>query len=117
MKIDSRSTDEAILAEFGNRLATLRLEQNLTQSQLAREAGVSKPTLQRMESGAVATQLSSFLRVCRALGLLEHFESLIPEATTSPMAQLKQQGRKRQRASGAKAVPRTPKKWTWGDEA
>ena len=79
MKIDSRSTDEAVLAEFGNRLATLRLERNLTQSQLAREAGVSKPTLQRMESGAVATQLSSFLRVCRALGLLERFEKKVGE--------------------------------------
>jgi hypothetical protein len=38
------------------------------------------------------------------LGLLERFEMLIPEEVASPMAQLKQQGRKRQRATGEKAV-------------
>ena len=116
MRIYSNFTDEAIFAEFGSRLANLRLERNLTQSQLAREAGISKPTLQRMESGAVATQLSSFLRVCRVLGLLERFETLIPTATTSPMEQLKHQGRKRQRASGITAPTGKPGKWTWGDE-
>ncbi len=117
MKIDLNTTDDAVLAEFGKRLARLRLERNLTQSQLAREAGISKPTLQRLESGAVATQLSGFLRVCRTLGLLERFEALIPEAMSSPMEQLKRQSRKRQRASGKKAAPAKTKKWTWGDES
>lgn len=115
MKIDSNATDDAVLVELGKRLASLRLERNLTQLQLAREAGISKPTLQRLESGAVATQLSGFLRVCRVLGLVEHFESLIPEAVASPMEQLKRQGAKRRRASGKKAAAAAPKTWTWGE--
>ena len=53
----------------------------------------------------MAVQLSGLLRVCRALGLLERFETLIPQAVASPMAQLKLQGRKRQRAAGKKATP------------
>lgn len=57
-----------------------------------------------MESGQVGTQLSGFLRVCRALGLVERFETLMPEPAASPIARLKLQGRKRQRASGRKAT-------------
>ena len=71
--------------------------------------------MERLESGEVATQLSVVLRVCRTLGLLERFERLIPEATVSPMAQLKQRGRKRQRATGKKVAESKPTKWTWGE--
>ena len=87
------------------------------QAALADQAGVSKRTVERLESGAVATQLSGFLRVCRVLGLVEHFESLIPEVVASPMEQLKRQGVKRRRASVKKAVSAKPEKWTWGDES
>ena len=82
---------------------------------LAERAGVAKRTVERLESGAVATQLSGFLRVCRALGLLEGLETLVPEPAASPIAQLKLQGRQRKRASKAKAVKARKTKWTWGD--
>ena len=118
MKITARLTDDAALRELGSRLASARLERNLTQAALAEQAGVAKRTVERLESGAVATQLSGFLRVCRVLGVLERFDALIPEPTLSPMAQLKLQGRKRQRAARTKvAVPMMvsePKPWTWG---
>lgn len=109
-------TDERILEELGTRVASARLGRNLTQAALADQAGVSKRTVERLEAGAVATQLSGFLRVCRVLGLVEHFESLIPEMVASPIEQLKRQGLRRQRASGKKAAPFKPGKWTWGDE-
>lgn len=117
MKITTQLTDETILVELGRRLASARLARNLTQAALAEEAGVSKRTVERLEAGAVATQLSGFLRVCRALGLLERFESLIPETVPGPMEQLKRQGRRRQRASSRSAASETPRKWTWGDES
>lgn len=109
-------SDESVLAELGARFASARLARNLTQAALADQAGVSKRTVERLESGAVATQLSGFLRVCRVLGLVEHFESLIPEAVASPMEQLERQGGKRQRATGKKAAAAKPgKKWTWAE--
>lgn len=117
MKIDSKMTDEALLRLLGERLSSIRLARNLTQQQLAEEAGLGLRTVQRLELGAAATQLSGFIRVCRVLGLVENLEAFIPEPTVSPMAQLKQAGRKRQRASGRKAAGGTPKKWTWGDES
>ncbi len=115
MKITDQLTDESVLRELGSRLAAVRLDRNLTQAALAEQAGVSKRTLERLESGEVATQLSGFLRVCRALGLAERFETLVPEPLASPMAQLKLQGRKRQRASGRKAATGGTSKWTWGE--
>ncbi len=117
MKITPQFTDEGILRELGARLAGARLGHNLTQAALAEQAGVSKRTVERLESGEVATQLSGFLRVCRVLGLAERFETLVPVPAASPMAQLKQQGRKRQRATGKPAASGKPKQWTWGEPA
>jgi len=115
MKISSNLTDQAILQELGGRLAAARIERKLTQAALAEQAGVAKRTVERLESGEVATRLSGFLRVSRVLGLLERFEALLPEPMPGPMAQLKQQGRKRQRATGGNAAPGEKKKWTWGE--
>jgi transcriptional regulator with XRE-family HTH domain len=98
MKIQSQMTDDRVLAELGARLARVRLEKDLTQKDLATEAGVGVRTVQRLESGEVATQLGGFLRVCRVLGLLGRLDAFIPEPLPSPMAQLKREGRKRKRA-------------------
>ncbi len=119
MKIAKELTDEALLGKVGERLARLRLSRNLTQAQLAEQAGLGVRTVQRLELGATATQLSGFFRVCRVLGLLERIDALIPELTPSPIAQLKLQGRERRRASRQKAAPPPAgagrKKWSWGD--
>ncbi len=117
MKISSLLPDQALLLELGRRLAAARLARNLTQAALAEQAGVAKRTVERLESGAVATQLSGFLRVCRALDLLEGLETLVPEQAASPMAQLKLKGRQRKRASKARAIKARPEKWTWGDSS
>jgi transcriptional regulator with XRE-family HTH domain len=117
MKINPNLTDEALLTALGERIARLRLAKNLTQQQLAEQAGLGLRTVQRLELGVAATQLSGFVRVCRVLGLVERFDTLIPDEADSPMAQLKQQERKRQRASGRKAAAGGPKTWTWGESA
>ena len=52
---------------------------NLSQAQLAEQAGISKRTLERLEAGAAATQLSLFLRVLRQLDRLERLALLIAE--------------------------------------
>jgi transcriptional regulator with XRE-family HTH domain len=116
MKISKQAIDGAILNELGGRLARVRLERNLTQAQLAEQAGVSKRTVERLESGSVATQLSGFIRVCRVLDIIERFDVLVPEPAFSPIEQLKMGGRKRRRASAPKAAKPSSQKWKWGDE-
>ena len=116
MKITKQATDEVVLHELGERLARIRLDRNLTQAQLATQAGVSKRTVERLEAGTVGTQLSGFIRVCRALNVMERFDLLVPEPVPSPVEQLKMAGRQRQRASTAKPAESSAKKWQWGDK-
>jgi transcriptional regulator with XRE-family HTH domain len=115
MKISLEMNDGTILRELGERLSHTRLERNLTQAALAEQAGVAKRTVERLESGAVAAQLSAFLRVCRVLGLLDRFDALIPEAKPGPMMLLKMKGKIRRRASSRKSQEAKQNgPWTWG---
>ena len=115
MKIDAKLTDAALLPLIGARLAGVRVAAKLTQEQLAEQAGVGLRTIQRLELGAAATQLSGFLRVCRVLGLIERFDLLLPETVPGPMEQLQARGRTRRRVRSRKAAPGSSAAWKWGD--
>ena len=106
-------TDEALLRELGHRIAQQRLDRNLSQAQLAEQAGISKRTLERLEAGAAATQLSLFLRVLRQLDLLERLDLLLPEPQPSPLALLELQKAGRKRAS-RRRIAKPTGSWSWG---
>ncbi|MCL4722105.1 MAG: helix-turn-helix domain-containing protein [Gammaproteobacteria bacterium] len=118
MQLTGPTSDETVLAELGRRLARYRLDRNLSQAELARSAGVSKRTVERLESGA-SSQLGNFLRVCRALDLLPRLDALLPPPLPSPMEQLRLGGRQRRRASasrGADAAQESdPGSWRWDE--
>jgi putative transcriptional regulator len=115
MHISKQNTDATILAELGQRLARTRLERNITQQDLAIEAGVSKSTLERIESGG-ETRVSSLIRILRVLGLLDQLDQLVPEPLPSPIERLKLQGRRRRRAASAPKVDdASSTTWTWAD--
>lgn len=109
------NSDDATLKELGNRILQYRLNLNLTQDALAKEAGVSKRTIIRTEHGHSA-QVSNLIRILRALGLLENLETLIPEPALSPLQQVKMHGKKRRRASSSSDKLKTKEPWSWGDE-
>lgn len=117
---DSKNmTDAAATRDLGERISRHRLSRNLTQAQLAREAGISTRTLVRLEAGE-STQLTNLIRVLRALGLLGNLEALVPPAPPSPIELLRHQGEQRQRASGRKDVDNSraaSMEWTWGDDS
>lgn len=115
MKISDLMTDEAVLAEVGRRLAARRLELELTQADVAEQAGIAKRTLERMEAGH-SSQLSSLIRVLRVLDAVPGLETLIPETGPRPMDLLKREGKARQRASGKRSKPTSTKTWQWDDE-
>ncbi len=93
-------TDTAVAQELGRRIEQLRLERNMTQQQVADAVGLSRVTYAKLESGeAKLVNLVAVLRVFDQLALLEH---AIPTSVFSPMEQLKLQGKRRQRASGAR---------------
>lgn len=108
---------EAILDEIGSRLARLRIDSGLTQSALARQAGVGRSTVERLEAGH-STQMSSFIRVLRVLGLLEQFVAMVPETGPGPMDLLKRKRKTRQRASTRQlSVQKSAGEWTWSDDS
>ena len=116
MKISTFLTDDAVLAEIGERLARRRLDLQLTQAEVAEQAGVAKRTLERIEAGHSA-QMSSMIRVFRVLDLLPGVEALVPETAPRPMDLLQRKGKPRQRASKRRRSkpPGTP--WSWVDES
>ncbi len=93
-------TNKAIATEIGERIEQLRLEQNLTQQQLADEIGLSRVSYRKLVGGS--GKFENIIAVLRALGRLDLVEQFIPETPFSPLQQLKLQGKKRQRASRKK---------------
>jgi transcriptional regulator with XRE-family HTH domain len=107
MKIESLQTDEAILAELGARIARRRLELEWSQAQVAEQAGVAKRTVERIEAGASA-QMSSLIRVFRALELIPALEQLLPDTGPRPMEHLESRRSARRRAPARRRQTRAP---------
>ena len=84
MKIAITSTRQEIVAEISRRLQALRLNRRWTQGELAARAGVSKSSVERMESGAGNFKMDIFIAVCCALGLADRLDVLVPEPTATP---------------------------------
>jgi transcriptional regulator with XRE-family HTH domain len=118
MDLTELTTDNAVLAELGSRLARHRLERNWTQAELAAQAGVGQATVQRAERGE-SVQMTSMIKLLRTLELLAGLDAAVPESVELPIARLeREQRRGRQRASGRGRRSAEPggRKWTWGDE-
>jgi len=109
----NEESDDAILEQLGERLLQYRLNMNMTQVTLAREAGVSARTINRIEHGQ-STQLSNFVRLLRSLGLLKNIDALIPTPAISPLQQMKLHGKSRKRASSSEKKP--AEVWSWGED-
>ena len=67
-------TDDAILSELGSRLRQQRLNQNVSQTDLAEKAGVSWGTLRNAEAGK-GSSVTTLIRLLRALGVLQRLEA------------------------------------------
>lgn len=108
-----------ILEELGERVARHRLNKNLTQEELAKQAGIGSATLKRIEHGSTSTQLVNFINVLRALGLDQNLELLVPDVPPSPVQlaniqkkNLRQRARKKRKPSIDTDTPT----WTWSDD-
>jgi transcriptional regulator with XRE-family HTH domain len=93
-------TDKAIGVEFGARIKALRLRRNRTQQQVADAAAVSLNVIKGLEAGN--GKLTSLIAVLRELEALDGLDQFIPVPEVSPLQLAKQQGKKRQRASGSR---------------
>jgi putative transcriptional regulator len=96
MNLNSMS-EKAILNELGSRIQRERLNQNMPQNELAIKAGISRKSLQNLESGHPCTT-SLLLRILRVMGKLEALDAFLPKPGFSPIQLAKLKGHERQRA-------------------
>jgi transcriptional regulator with XRE-family HTH domain len=64
------------LAALGSRLELARKRRRLTQHTVAVRAGVSVPTLRKLEQGNAGVSLATFLRIMQVLGLTADIDRL-----------------------------------------
>lgn len=97
-------SDAALLKKIGGFVKASRIEQNLTQDEVAERAAISRSTLSLLERGEsiALTNLLKVLRVLDALYVLEHFQQVKP---ISPMQLAKEDEIKWKRASKSKKSP------------
>lgn len=103
---------EAALCE---QLENIRLSRNMTQKQLADEAGLSTRTIGRLAKGA-GVSLDTFIRVLIALGIQQNLDGLLPDPTVRPMERIATGGTERKRARPKEPEEGVEATWTWGDE-
>ena len=114
-KIDfMAATSNQIEAALCERLESIRLSRNMTQQQLAKEAGVSPRTIGRLAKGQ-GVSLDTFIRVLTALRIQQSLESLLPDPTVRPIERVGAAARERKRAHPVQTSPESPA-WSWGDE-
>jgi DNA-binding XRE family transcriptional regulator len=104
MKNIDEMSDLAVLKLVGERVKTERLNQNMTQVDLAQQAGLNRIVLSRIENGKGCT-LGSFIRILRSLRKLNHLDMFLPEPGVSPIQLAKLAGQQRQEASGKRGRP------------
>ena len=94
-------SDIALLNSLGEYIKHHRLEQNKTQSQLAKDAGINRSTLSEIEQGNRSNTLT-LIQILRALHKLDVFDSFKIVEKISPIQLAKLEKNKRKRASKSK---------------
>lgn len=87
MKIEYLTPETVILTELGRRLARMRKQQGISQTQLAKEAGIGVATLRRIEAGQ-DSQMATWIKIMKSLRMTNSINTLLPETFNSPMAEV-----------------------------
>jgi putative transcriptional regulator len=109
----SVATSDQIEAALCKRLESIRLSRNITQAQLAEEAGVSPRTIGRLEKGQ-GVSMDTFIRIMMALSIQQSLEALLPDPTVRPIERVGMGAGERKRARPTKYSDERPT-WSWGD--
>lgn len=110
----SLASSDQIEAAFCERLERIRLSRNMTQKQLAEQAGVSLRTIGRLKAGK-GVSFDTLIRVLMALRIQQNLASLLPDPSVRPIDRIALKGTERKRARPGPAGEER-KTWTWGDE-
>ena len=90
-------SDKAIIGTIGAYLRHQRLEQNKTQAQVARDAGINRWTLSQIENGE-SISLAILIQILRVLDLVHLLSIFTIKEEISPIAYAKLKEKKKKRA-------------------
>lgn len=91
-------SDSAVIESLGEFIKHHRLEQNITQSDLAQKANINRSTLSEFERGTRVNMIT-FIQLLRALDLLHTLDAFAIQKQVSPLELAKKSENRRQRAS------------------
>lgn len=97
--IDYQTASDSIIIEaLGAFIKHHRLQQNITQADLAEKANINRSTLSEFERGT-RVNIITFVQLLRSLDLLHILEAFTVQNQTSPLELAKRNEDKRKRAS------------------
>ena len=81
-----------IIPQLGKRYSNYRKRMGYTQKEVSEKSGLSVFTISTFEHGSSAgVTLASFIRLLRAIDILDEIEKLLPELPESPRTLFKKQ--------------------------
>lgn len=92
-------SDKDIIRKWGEKLKALRIEANLSQTELAQKTGMSRSSIAEIEKGRNFS-MASLISISRVLEILDVYEFFLKEETyeLSPMEIYEKQKNKKQRS-------------------
>ncbi len=109
------ATSKQIESALCSRLEQIRLSRNLKQSELAKEAGVSVRTINRMEKGE-GISLNTFIRLLTAMNIQQNLELLLPDPSVQPIDRINSNNNGDRKRARSKQLTNEKKSWVWGEE-
>lgn len=91
--------DKEAIEIFGQRLRAHRLHRNMTQAHVAKVAGISIPTLQRLEKGDGSPSFANVAKVLGVLNMAERLGEVLPEIEVHSIKEYVSEPPQRARAS------------------
>ncbi len=115
MKKNKINSTQNGLEELGLRITRERIRQGMTQAELAKEAGIGKRTLERLENGDTV-QLTNFFRVLEQLDLLDRLIALLPDPRPTPLQLIANGVEEPKRVYKKRKTAPTKGRWVWGED-
>ncbi len=96
--IYSNYSDKELLRKWGEKLQSLRVEANLSQTELAQKTGMSRSSIAEIEKGRNFS-IASLISISRSLNMLDKFEFFFKEEEyeLTPMEIYEKEKKKRKR--------------------
>lgn len=89
-------TGSEIIRLLGKQYAMYRKKMGFTQKEVCQQSGISIFTISSFENGSsTGLTLSSFIKLLRAINMLEEIEKILPEIPESPREMFLKQGKSR----------------------